>query len=351
MTPQVTRTGRTRHLAGRYPPETGGSTATSSVAATAVDRSAGSPFTHTLQCGRIRASGAPKRASAASSTAPTVAPSTSADFVPTASRACAKNSSVATGARYRQPSLVGATSRWPTVRKLFVTMAAAWFTLRMTHAPDAPLLAHGVLAIRHGLTQWNADSRWQGWADVPLSDTGLAQADEAALALARLVGPRAPVHIVASDLQRARHTAERLAAALGVDQVEIRSDLRERDVGDWSGLTTDQIEARWPGLLDRWRVGAMQTTPSGEHEDVLRRRITGAIDELARKAAAEDAIVVAVTHGGVIRTLDRLYGAVPQPVANVAGRWFHWTGDEVELGTTVELLGPDAQTLPKGASL
>ena len=239
---------------------------------------------------------------------------------------------------------------------MYETAPAAWFTLQMTHAPDAPslnhgVLANGVLAIRHGLTQWNADSRWQGWADVPLSDKGRAQADEAAIALARLVGPRTPIHVVASDLQRARQTADRLAAALGVEHVEIRHDLRERDVGDWSGLTTDEIESRWPGMLERWRVGTVQTTPSGEPEDVLRRRITGAIDELACKAAAEDAIVVAVTHGGVIRTLDRLFGAVPQTVANVAGRWFHWTGDEVELGTTVELLGPDEQMLPKGASL
>ena len=232
-----------------------------------------------------------------------------------------------------------------------MTSATAWFTLQMTHVPDAPSLAHGVLAVRHGVTQWNADSRWQGWADVPLSDTGLAQADEAAITLARLVGRRTPIHVVASDLQRARQTADRLAAAFGVEHVEIRHDLRERDVGDWSGLTTDEIEARWPGMLGRWRVGSVQAIPAGEHEDVLRRRITGAIVELARKAAAEDAIVIAVTHGGVIRTLDRLYGAVPKPVANVAGRWFHWTGDKVELGTTVELLGPDAQTLTKGASL
>ena len=95
----------------------------------------------------------------------------------------------------------------------------------------------------------------------------------------------------------------------------------------------------------------MQATPSGEHEDGLRRRITTAIEELSRKAAAADSIVIAVTHGGVIRTLDRLYGAVPQPVANVSGRWFHWSGDAVVAGVGVELLGDVARTMPRGASL
>ena len=227
----------------------------------------------------------------------------------------------------------------------------AWFTLRMTQAAIAPTLRHGVLAVRHGLTQWNADSRWQGWADVPLSDVGLGQAVQAAVALAVLVGSRAPVQVVASDLQRARQTAERLAAALGVDHVEVRGDLRERDVGAWSGLTTDEIESRWPGCLDRWRTGELQTTPAGEHEDVLRTRITRALEELTRKAAAEDSIVVAVTHGGVIRTLDRLYGAVPQPVANVSGRWFHWSDDAVSLGDLVELLPGEDRSSPKGTSL
>ena len=221
----------------------------------------------------------------------------------------------------------------------------------MTQATIAPMLRHGVLAVRHGLTQWNADSRWQGWADVPLSDVGVGQAVEAAIALAVLIGSRTPVQVVASDLQRARQTAERLAAALGVDHVEVRGDLRERDVGDWSGLPTDEIERRWPGWLDRWRTGQLQTTPAGEHEDVLRTRITGALEELTRKAAAQDSIVVAVTHGGVIRTLDRLYGAVPQPVANMSGRWFHWSDEAVSLGELVELLPAEDRSSPKGTSL
>lgn len=234
---------------------------------------------------------------------------------------------------------------------MYGCVVGAWFTRGMTHATVAPSLPHGVLAIRHGLTQWNADSRWQGWADVPLSDVGITQAEDAAVTLAALLGTRLPVHVVASDLQRARTTAERLAAALGIDHVEVRPELRERDVGDWSGLTTDEIEDRWPGWLDRWRTGELQTTPQGEHEDVLRARITGALEELARKAAADDSIIVAVTHGGVIRTLDRLYGGVPQPVANVSGRWFHWSDEAVALGGVVELIASANRSAPRGTSL
>jgi broad specificity phosphatase PhoE len=223
----------------------------------------------------------------------------------------------------------------------------------MTNAPAA-VLPHGVLAIRHGLTQWNADSRWQGWADVPLSPVGEQQARQAAVALAALLADRPRVGVVSSDLCRAATTADAIAEALGSPDdgapIVRRADLRERDIGDWSGLTTVEIEARWPGWLDRWRNGELPRTPGGEHEDALRVRITGALEEIARKAAADDAVTVVVTHGGVIRTLDRCYGGDPVPVANVAGRWFHWRDDAIVLGDVVELLGHE-RTAPKGTSL
>jgi glucosyl-3-phosphoglycerate phosphatase len=179
----------------------------------------------------------------------------------------------------------------------------------------------GVLLVRHGQTTWNASQRWQGWADVALNEIGEHQAEVAAVTLAR--GLRnVPVLVVSSDLVRARSTAEALALALNVEVAAVFADLRERDVGDWSGKTTDEINELWPGQLEAWRDGQLDSTPNGEREDVLLARTGGALESLAQVAVAEDCAVVAVTHGGVIRTLTREFGGTPRPVGNLDGSWF-----------------------------
>src|ERR1051325_541049 len=92
-----------------------------------------------------------------------------------------------------------------------------------------------ILVVRHGQSTWNADGRWQGQADPPLSDLGVAQAEAAA----RTVDG---VDVIsASDLERAHHTATILAAPR---QLEVVADarLRERDAGEWTGLTRVQID-------------------------------------------------------------------------------------------------------------
>jgi glucosyl-3-phosphoglycerate phosphatase len=184
---------------------------------------------------------------------------------------------------------------------------------------------HSVLAIRHGLTQWNADQRWQGWADIPLSPTGERQAEVGAKSLAGLLaedGRR--VRIVASDLVRARQTAEFFAVELGLGLGEIltRSGLRERNVGAWSGRTGREIEQRWPGMLQAWRDGTITETPEGENEDGFQARIGEVLAEFAHASAGAEDVVVLVTHGGVIRTFERMVGLEPEPVDNVSGRWF-----------------------------
>ena len=186
----------------------------------------------------------------------------------------------------------------------------------------------GVLLIRHGQTTWNAAQRWQGWADVGLSDVGVRQAKAGAVALRRvLLG--VPVQIVTSDLVRAHDTAVEIAGALGVSIARIVEGLRERNVGDWSGKTTEEINQAWPGQLDAWRNGELGSTPNGEHEDVLVARTMGALRALAMEARDLDHVVVAATHGGVLRTLTRACGATPRPVGNLDGSWFGIDDDGV----------------------
>jgi broad specificity phosphatase PhoE len=199
-----------------------------------------------------------------------------------------------------------------------------------------------LLAVRHGITQWNADHRWQGWADIPLSAVGMRQVTVAAKSLAALLrAEQRVIRIVSSDLTRAYQTAEAFAEALHIADIEIDAGLRERSVGAWSGKTTKEIEHQWPGMLTEWREGRLRELPDGEDEDGFQARIGLSLRRLTQEAADKDQLVVMATHGGVIRTLERIVGVEPAPVANVSGRWFHGTFDDVLGGPQVDLLSDE----------
>ncbi len=166
-----------------------------------------------------------------------------------------------------------------------------------------------LLLLRHAESEWNAVGRWQGLADPPLSPAGEAQAAEAAGLLARDEHPF--TRIVASDLRRARQTAEAAGAALGLP-VEPEPRLRERDAGPWQGLTRVEIEHAFPGFL------ASGERPEGWEPDAdLLARVLPVLLDLE-----EGALVVC--HGGVISTLGDRLADDRVHVANVTGRWLTW---------------------------
>ena len=195
-------------------------------------------------------------------------------------------------------------------------------------------MATRLLLLRHGQSGWNAEGRWQGWADPPLSALGEAQATSAGHHLAGLGLER----VATSDLQRARRTGELIAAELGLDGVEVDEGLRERNVGDWSGLTTAEIEARWPGQIEAWRQGRLPSPPNGE-ADML-PRVLAALERLAGRGG----VWLVVTHGGVIHAVDRHLGADPAPIYNVCGRWLHASGDALTPGEIVVMPEVDGPT-------
>ena len=192
-----------------------------------------------------------------------------------------------------------------------------------------------LLLLRHGQSTWNAERRWQGWADPPLSAVGREQAAHAAAEL-RDVGFDA---VVSSDLARARETASIIGAVFGLGEVEVEVGLRERDVGEWSGLTTEDIEARWPGQLDAWRAGQLDAIPGGEGD--ITSRVVAAMERVL--VSHPGGTVLAVTHGGVIRTIERHLDVLPQAVRNVGGRWVTRADDGgLVAGEVVQLRDPDA---------
>ena len=148
-----------------------------------------------------------------------------------------------------------------------------------------------LVLVRHGETDWNRERRFQGHADMPLNDTGRLQARELADAL-RDEGLSA---VYTSPLRRASETAAIVAGRLGLWAEELEA-LREIDVGDWQGLTVDEVKTRFPERVDvAWRSG----WPNGETHEQLRSRVFPALLDLEQRHA--DARVLGVTHAGPIR--------------------------------------------------
>ena len=152
-----------------------------------------------------------------------------------------------------------------------------------------------ILLARHGESDWNREARWQGWADRPLTVHGRAQAK----ALAERVAHIRLDGVFSSDLERARETAKAVADLQGLP-VTVDRDLREIDVGSWSGLTRAAAEARYPDAFARWREGS-EGWADGETYDDLSDRVLAAVRRIAR--AHDGGCVLVVTHGGPIRAI------------------------------------------------
>lgn len=202
-----------------------------------------------------------------------------------------------------------------------------------------PSSSRHLLLVRHGQSEWNASGRWQGQADPPLSELGATQAAEAAGRLADF-GFSA---VVTSDLRRARATADILAGHLGLG-VAVDTDLREIDVGDWTGLTRAEIEARWPGELAAWSEGRSESPLGGEDRTALTERAAAALARAAAAAQPGDRLLI-VTHGALIRNLDRSLGLPPEGISNLSGRWYEVDGDgRLAPGALVSLADPEERT-------
>jgi 2,3-bisphosphoglycerate-dependent phosphoglycerate mutase len=182
-----------------------------------------------------------------------------------------------------------------------------------------------IIAIRHGETSWNVDTRIQGQLDIPLNDTGHAQAARMAEAL-----NGEPVAVVyASDLSRAWETAQYLGRAVGA-QVLPEIALRERAFGEFEGKTFAQIEAELPDDARRWRTRDPAFTPrGGESLETLRDRVVSAVERLAAQHPGEQIAVVG--HGGVMdvlyRAATRLHIQAPRTwaLANTAINRLLWS--------------------------
>ncbi|WP_309068639.1 histidine phosphatase family protein [Microbacterium sp.] len=184
--------------------------------------------------------------------------------------------------------------------------------------------------VRHGQTDWNFELRIQGRTDIPLNETGRAQA----LLAAETLRDGGWTRIASSTLQRAKETAQIIADALGLDAPDTYEGLVERDYGVGEGTLVADFHERYP----------TGEAPGSEPVQDLAERALQALGDVAADADGRPTIVVA--HGGVIRALLRIAtdGALPRPgerVENASVTVFRFTADGLAL-ESASLVSPEA---------
>ena len=161
-----------------------------------------------------------------------------------------------------------------------------------------------LLLVRHGETTWNAEHRYIGRTDLPLSGEGRRQAR----ALADRLASEPISAVYTSDLRRALETAAVIASAHGLP---VRSDprLREMDFGLWEGLSAAEVERHYAAELAAWRAGLGLAPPGGETLTAVAARVQAVLDEIAERHRLHTVAIVA--HGGTLQMVLFLSLGIP----------------------------------------
>lgn len=171
-----------------------------------------------------------------------------------------------------------------------------------------------LILLRHGETEFNLARRMQGHLDVALSPRGRDQAARVAPVLAA----KDPLAIVSSDAQRAFCTAQAVSDLCGVP-VQLDSRLRETDMGEWTGLGQEELEARWPGDRPKWRSDPTFAPPGGETRLDVAARAMDVVRDLHHSLTEwghDDRPVLLVAHGGTFLALAA--ALIDSPLQNYA---------------------------------
>jgi broad specificity phosphatase PhoE len=156
-----------------------------------------------------------------------------------------------------------------------------------------------LLLVRHGETVWNAQHRYQGQTDVPLSNVGSQQARFLAARLAR----ESIDAVYSSDLQRALQTANIVTQSNGLE-VRPEPRLREMGFGVLEGLTFDEANSRYTDIVNAWLENHNQPPPGGEDMIDFTGRVSAVLDDLLNKHNHQTVLLVA--HGGPLSELVRI---------------------------------------------
>lgn len=215
-------------------------------------------------------------------------------------------------------------------------------------------MGRSIILVRHGQTDFNAGLRMQGQMDVALSEIGLQQAQ----AMAPHIAERNPLAIYSSDSQRAWRTADAIAQLTGLP-VHRDKRLRETAMGEWTGLSHEQVDAQWPGQRLMWRGNPTFAPPGGESRMDVAARSSEVVRELIDSYPTweeEDRPIVIVAHGGTICSLTAalldypiqnyaLFGTLRNTAWCTFTEWPIYITDE-ELTAMESVPGPRHRALP-----
>ncbi len=167
--------------------------------------------------------------------------------------------------------------------------------------------------VRHGETEGSEARRYKGSLDVPLSENGVEQMKRTAGFIRSVLDGRPLSAVFCSDLIRAKKSAELIALPHGLAPTVLDA-LRERNFGEWEGLSFDEIRRKFPGAFEAWAGDPLTYSPvGGESTLEVRDRVVGALEEILARHDGGDIAVVA--HGGVNRVaLCHLMGV---PLENI----------------------------------
>lgn len=159
-----------------------------------------------------------------------------------------------------------------------------------------------IVLLRHGATDWNLQGRCQGTTDLALSEVGARQAEEIADSLGR-----ESIHAVyASDLKRARQTAEAIGRAHRLP-VTVEANIRELDHGKLEGLTFAEIKKTFPEFIKKWRTEPAELLiPGGERLIDVARRTWSAMNRIADRHEAGETVVIVSHNFPIVAFLCRV---------------------------------------------
>jgi phosphoserine phosphatase len=206
-----------------------------------------------------------------------------------------------------------------------------------------------VIFIRPGETDWNRDMRWQGWVAIPLNEHGRKQAERLANYV-RHIGMSA---LYTSDLRRATETAAILVAKLGFAPI-LDKRLRERNIGDWQGLTRDEMQNWYPAQYERLLADPEGfRVPGGESRADVKERMLAAFQDILKQdkgatigvlshTTAIHSLLGELIEGGFARNVEVSNTSVTTIKLNDNDQWQLVTADDV-----MHLEGLEAKKSPE----
>ncbi|MCV6574578.1 MAG: histidine phosphatase family protein [Cohaesibacter sp.] len=191
------------------------------------------------------------------------------------------------------------------------------------------MVSFPIYFIRHGQTDWNKELRFQGQQDIPINETGRAQAMRNGRVLAQSLKDLKDLSVYVSPLGRTRQTFELVLEAGGFEKPEVIYDERLLEVsfGDWEGITRDELLKRLPGQIeDRDKAKWFNIPPNGESYDMLAERVRLWLEE-------QTGPCLVVAHGGTMRVLRYWLEKLPKQEAvkfsPPQDQILHWDGQRV----------------------